>query len=270
MNDNLMNRIDSLLKNVEEQKNKVVVTGKTISFVYALLAVFVVFYTSILFIKIKESVTNDSISAAARNMITAKLLDVPAFLDDVVENRTENLVDNMIASIYDQIPTLENMAKNMICEHTGALIFQIKTDLFPQFHEIIRQNAEEIKNAAEALSDENATKELAKTIVKHISEEIDYSHGLITSEVQGKVEEITKHFEAILNKPLNELTAKELSQRKLMVDWLYLVDKEEGLDKILKTLINRTGCSWECLMQEIGVTEAIKEIQEPVIDSRNE
>ncbi len=269
MNDNLNNRVDSLLKAVEEQRNKVVVGGRTVSFVYGLLAIFVVFYTSVLFVKIKESVKNDSLSAIVKNMVSAKLSEVPMLLDNLVDSHAENLADNLVATIYDQIPTIENVAKNMISEHSESMISQIKANLFPQFHEIIRQNADEIKAAAEALSDENATKELAKIIVKKISEEIDYSHGLITSEAQGKVDEIAKHFDVILNKPANELTCKEASQRRLIVNWLYLIDKQQGLDKIFKTIINRTGFSWEYFMQEAGIADAMKENAEIKIDTED-
>ncbi len=259
MNDNVVNKIDSLLKDAEAQKNSVVSSSKLVSIVYVLLAVFVFVYTTILYVKIRAGVKNDSISAIAKNLVSEQLSNVPKMLDDLVDSQAEGLADSMVALIYDQIPTIEQKAKEMVNEYSGSMISQIKTDLFPQFHQIIRDNADDVKVAAEALSDENATKELAKMMVKKISEEIDYSHGLITSEAQGTVNDITKHFSEILKKPAGQLTNKEASQKRLIVNWLYLIDREQGLDKIFKTIINRTGYSWEHFMQELGIADAVKE-----------
>ena len=262
MNDNILNKIDILVKDAEEQRNKVVASNKALSIVYVLLALFVIGYTTFLFVQIKKAVKNDSISAILRNMVSEQLSNVPGMLDDLIDKQAEPLADAVIAAVYDQIPSLEMKVKDLIKDHSGSLISQIKTDLFPQFHAIIKENSAEIRAAAEALTEEESTKELARILVKKIVDEIDYSHGLITSEAQSKVDEINKHFAALINKPASELTNKEASQRRLIVNWLYLIDREQGLDKIFKTIINRIGYSWEHLMQEFGVAEAVKETLE--------
>lgn len=259
MNDNVVNKIDFLVKRVEEQRNKVNASSKALSFVYILLALFVVVYTSILSHQIKKAVKNDNISAVLKNIVSEQIAKVPSMLDELVDSQAEPLADSVIASIYDQIPSIESAAKNLIKEYSGAMIAQIKTDLFPQFHAIIRENSAELKTAAEALTDEESTKELAKILVKEIANEIDYSHGLIVSEAQGKVDEINKHFASLVNKPESQLTNKESSQKRLIVRWLYLIDREQGLDKIFRTILARTGYTWEYFMQELGITEAMKE-----------
>ena len=265
MNTNLSNKIDSLLKTAEERRDKTVIKGKTASFVYVLLAVFVVIYTSILFSWIKESVKADSLSAILKNVVSNEMSKLPTLLDELVDKNAENIADNMVAAVYEQIPSLEKIAKDMIDEHSEALLSQIQTSLFPQFHDILRENAEAIKIAAEALSDEEATKELAKILVKKITEEIDYNHGIITSEAEGKLEEIRKHLDDIAAKPLSELTLKEAAQRKIIVSWLYLMSKHESLGDFLKTLLNRTGYSWEHLLQEFGLADSLS--AEPNVDT---
>ncbi|HOK03974.1 MAG TPA: hypothetical protein P5105_03625 [Victivallales bacterium] len=259
MNDNIINKLENLVKQANDQKNKVCASTKVLSIIYVLLALFVIVYTTFLSVQIRRAVKNDSVSAIIKNIVTDQLNNIPAMIDDFVNTQAEPLADTAIAAIYDQLPTIESTAKNLIKEHSSTLVSQIKSDLFPQFHAIIRENANEIKLAAEALSDEEATKELAKILVKRIAEEIDYSHGLIVSEAQSKVDEINRHFVEILKKPESELTNKEASQRRLITRWLFLIDREQGLDKIFRTIINRTGYSWEYFMQELGIADAVKE-----------
>ena len=59
MNTNLSNKIDSLLKTAEERRDKTVIKGKTASFVYVLLAVFVEMTCQIIFFSVNNPTETD-------------------------------------------------------------------------------------------------------------------------------------------------------------------------------------------------------------------
>jgi hypothetical protein len=228
-------------------------SGNISSIVYTLLAIFVLIYTSILFVWIKDAVKPDSLSAMLKNIITDKLEQVHPMLDELADKHAVDLADSAVAAIHEQIPTIETALKDMIKEHSGALVNRIKVELFPQFHEVLKQNSKEIKLAAEALSDENATKELAKILVKNISEEMDISEGLIAADMDAELEKIRQHLESLLTKPASELTAKDAAQKEAIVAALYLFSKDQALGKICKTALDRIGYSWEYLLKEFGL-----------------
>ncbi len=259
MNNNIeiLAKVDHIAKVTQEKKNKALSTTKLYAIVYGILVLFVFAYTSIIFAKIKEYTTPDSISAVVKNKIKDSLPDLNNALLEQTKKNAPVLADKAVEAINDAIPKVEDLVKDIIDQNAKQLIVQMKAELFPQFLKIIKDNAKPISESADALTDENTAKEIAKAIVKEIETEIDYN--VIGDEFYKKLENFRAELEKIAVKPANQLTMKEAAERRIIVNWVYLIKNGESMQSIISTLVGRFSFVWEDLIQSAIPPEDAKD-----------
>ncbi|HBC86369.1 MAG TPA: hypothetical protein DCZ94_05375 [Lentisphaeria bacterium] len=251
MNNNIeiLAKVDHLSKVMQEKKEKAISTTKLYAIVYGIIVLFVFGYTTFIFTKLKEVTTPDSVSAIVTNKIKESL---PELNNAIIEQTKKNapiLAEKAVEAVHDAIPKVEDIVKDLINENGKHLILQIKTELFPQFLKIIRNNAKSINESADAFTDENTAKEIAKLLTKEIEREIDYN--VIGDEFYGKMNALRAELEKIASKPLNQLTAKEMAERKIIVNWIYLIKKGESIQSIAHALVSRFSFIWEDLIESV-------------------
>ncbi|HCE43616.1 MAG TPA: hypothetical protein DET40_08710 [Lentisphaeria bacterium] len=253
----LLAKVDHLAKITQEKKNKAINTTKLFAIVYGILVLFVFAYTSIIFAKIKEYTTPDAVSAIVKNRIKESLPDLNKGLLDMTKKNAPILAEKAVEAVQEAIPKVEDMIKEMIDQNAKLLIVQIKTELFPQFLKIIRENAKPISESADALTDENTAKEIAKVLAQEIEREIDYN--VIGDEFYKKLDAFRAELEKIVLKPANQLTAKEAAERRIIVNWIYLVKKGESVQSIMTSLVYRFSFIWEDLIGSVIPDDSVKD-----------
>jgi hypothetical protein len=254
----LRKTIENLAKAVNEKKCASQKTTVFYTVAYAMLALFVVAYTAIIFGKIKEYVTPDAISAVVMNKVRDSLPDVNKAVVSRAKEAAPMIADKAVEAVNNVIPKAEDMIKEALKNYSRVIVVQIKTEVFPQFLKILRDNAKPISESAEALSDEATAKELAKTVADEIRKEID--DKLICYEFFQKLKEVTGELDKISDKPSNELTAKEAAERKLIVCWVYLVKKGD-INGVFNTSLKRLSFFWQDLAGKIVPEGIAKELQ---------
>lgn len=255
MNNNnieLLAKVDHLSKVIQEKKNKAIGTTKMYAIVYGIIVLFVFGYTSVIFAKLKEYSTPDNISALVKNKIKDSLPGLNQVLVTQARKNAPIIAEKAVEAINESIPKIEDLVKNVIDENAKHIILQIKGDMFPKFHQILKDNAKEINDSATALTDENVAKEIAKNLVAEIEREIDYN--IIGDEFYKKLDSFRTELEAIATKPANELTMKEAAERKIIVNWIYLIKNGESLQSITSTIMARCSFVWEDLIGKITRT----------------
>lgn len=255
----LIESIESLSKAIGEKKKKAVGTTKLYAIVYALLIVFVVCYTTVIFVKIKEYATPDAVSAMIMNKVKDSLPDLNKAIVDHSRKAAPMIADKAVESVNEAIPKAEEMVKDVIRQYTRQIVVQMKADIFPKFIKILKDNSKQISQSADALTDENTAKELAKTLADEIRREID--NNVICYEFFQKLKEVTGELERIASKPANELTAKEAAERRMIVNWLYLVKKGDTFKGLMNTSMRKFVFFWEDLVNGILPEHVKKDLE---------
>lgn len=252
MNNNnieLIAKVDHLAKVIQEKKNKAIGTTKMYAIIYGVIVLFVFGYTSIIFAKIKEYSTPDNISALVKNKIKESLPNLNQTLVAQAKKNAPIIAERAVEAVNESIPKIEDLVKNIIDDNARKIILQIKGDMFPKFHKILKDNAKAINDSADALTDEKTAKEIAKTLVKEIEREIDYN--IIGDEFYKKLDSFRVELEKVATKPANQLTMKEAAERKIIVSWIYLIKNGESLQSVTTTILNRCSFVWEDLIGKV-------------------
>jgi len=252
MNNNnieLLAKVDHLSKLVQEKKNKAIGTTKMYAIIYGIIVLFVFGYTSIIFAKLKEYSTPDNISTLVRNKIKDSLPGLNETIVSHAKKAAPIIAEKAVEAVNESIPKIEDIVKNLIDDNAKRIIIQIKGEIFPKFTEILKHNAKTINDSADALTDENTANEIAKALVKEIEQEIDYK--IIGDEFYSKLDNFRTELEKIAAKPVDQLTMKEAAERKVIVNWLYLVKNGESLQSISSTFLNKCSFVWEDLFGNI-------------------
>lgn len=254
MNNNieLLAKVDHLSKVIQEKKNKAVNTTKMYAIVYGVIVLFVFGYTSIILAKLKEYSTPDNISALVKNKIKDSLPGLNQALLSQAKKNAPAIAEKAVEAVNESIPKIEDLVKNVIDENAKRVILQIKGEMFPKFIKIMKENAKAINDSADALTDENTANEIAKTFVKEIEREIDYN--IIGDEFYRKFDSFRAELEKIAVKPADKLTMKEAAERRIIVNWLYLVKNGESLQSIASTITTRCAFVWEDLIGKVVQT----------------
>ena len=245
----LIAKVDHLTKLMQEKKNKAIGTTKMYAIVYGVIVLFVFGYTSIIFAKLKEYSTPDNISALVKNKIKDSLPGLNQALVSQARKNAPIIAERAVEAVNEAIPKIEDLIKGVIDDNAKKIILQIKGDIFPKFHKILKDNAKAINDSANALTDENTAKEIAKTLVKEIEREIDYN--IIGDDFYKKLDGLRAELEKIATKPVNKLTMKEAAERKIIVNWLYLIKNGESLQSITSTFMSRCAFVWEDLLGKV-------------------
>ncbi len=242
----LVAKVDHLSKVVQEKKNKALSTTKMYAIVYGVIVLFVFGYTSIIFAKLKEYSTPDNISALVKNKIKDSLPGLNQAIISQAKKNAPIIAERAVEAVNEAIPKIEDLVKTVIDDNAKRLILQIKGDMFPKFHKILKENAKAINDSADALTDENTANEIAKSLVKEIEREIDYN--VIGDDFYKKLDSFRAELEKIATKPADKLTMKEAAERRIIVNWIYLVKNGESLQSIASTVTSRCAFVWEDLI----------------------
>ena len=245
----LLAKVDHLSKVMQEKKNKAINTTKMYAIVYGVIVLFVFGYTWIIFAKLKEYSTPDNISALVKNKIKDSLPGLNQALVSQARKNAPIIAERAVEAVNEAIPRIEDLIKNVIDDNAKKIILQIKGDMFPKLHKILKENAKAINDSADALTDENTAKEIAKSLVKEIEREIDYN--IIGDDFYKKLDSFRAELEKIATKPANKLTMKEAAERKIIVNWLYLIKNGESLQSITSTFMSRCAFVWEDLIGKV-------------------
>lgn len=233
-------KIDALSKELKKRKDKAISSAKLAAKIYGILVIFVFGYTWFIFGKLQASVTPDSISAVVNNTLVS---NIPAIREKMIDYSKEQgpvLAEKAVEAAHEAIPQVEDIIKKVIDEQVEILITEMKTEIFPQFVDILRKNADEINQHAEVLTDELAVQELAKIIAGELENEINYHINAFKT-----VHELRDQLDKLATKPSDGLTQKEAAERKVLVNWLYLVKNGESLQSLLTLLVQRFSYTME-------------------------
>jgi hypothetical protein len=233
---NLNEKITSLTEEISvlEKKTK---NWKNITLaVYIVVVLFVFIYTTVIFGLIKAHLSADNISATGKNLISTKLEELRPQVINYAKENIPVLADYAVDTIKtDIIPSLENQIFLTLDIHSAKLIEVLTKEVLPQLRKSVDEQVKIAIKNENILKDKDAGKEIAHLIVNQANIEMN---KLFDHKFAKAVFDLKQRLKVLATKKDSEITQKELSQRKVIVAWLYMVNNDKTPDKIVMDLFN--------------------------------
>jgi hypothetical protein len=119
--------------------------------------------------------------------------------------------------------------------------------MIPVINTFMERHAEELNKHSD-VTDERVANELAKIMVDDIGKELD---SFMNDKVKWRIGKLRAELDRISRKPYNELTKKEAAERRLIVNWVYLMEREEDLPGIAGALLQSFGDTYKSFFSDL-------------------
>jgi len=247
-------QLSALSEKIEKMQKHSLSSTKTTMIGYVIVVIFVFVYTSMLMLWIKKEVTADNLSAQMKIMIEGNIL-TDANREKMVNycrDQAPLWADGMVQMTHDQlIPMMKLKIKSLIDNTTNNGIRILKKDLFPEIKKLIEENANEISKHKD-ITDPRIANEIAKILADESEREIN---AFINDKVKYRINHLRNQLDEMSEKPYNNLTRKEAAERRLLVNWVYLMEHDEAPSDMFGEFMKSINATYEGLMKNLTLTE---------------
>ena len=250
----LENKLGTLSTKIEKIQKKSAKSAKYTIVGYVLVVIFVFAYTTILMLWIKKEVTADNISAQMRHMINTSVLTdenregIVRYCRDQAPVWAEGLVQ----MTHDQlIPIMKMKVKSIIDNTTDSGITILKTDLFPKIKQLMEDNATDLTKHKD-LADQEIANEIAKILADESEREMNV---FINDKVKNRIASLRSHLDKMSALPYKKLTRKEAAERRLIVNWVYLMEHHEAPADIFGEFMKGINGTYDGIMDKLKLTQ---------------
>lgn len=247
----LENKINDLTAKIENLRKKTQSSTKISSIVYIVLVIFVFAYTSTIMSLVKKKATADSISAQLRLIIDRDLLTDAnrKWVLDTCKERSPDVADALVEMAHNQIiPTLEIHLKQLVDQQVDSIIVRLDRDVLPELTKVVKEHANDLKTHADDITDEAVAQELAKILAKEFDREMG---NFINDKVKHRMNLLREELDRISEKPYSQLTLKEAAERRMIVNWVFLMEHHEAPQNIFGEMIKGVNGAYEGFMQDL-------------------
>jgi DNA-binding ferritin-like protein (Dps family) len=246
-------KFDALSQKIEKMQKQALSGTKTTMIGYIVVVVFVFAYTSFLMWWIKKEVTADNLSAQMKIMIEGSVL-TDANREKMVSycrDQAPVWADGLVQMTHDQlIPMMKLKVKSIIDNTTDSGITILKRDLFPEIKKLIESNAAEL-NQHKDIADPDIANEIAKILTDESEREMN---KFINDKVKSRINHLRNQFDKMSAIPYNKLTRKEAAERRLIVNWVYLMEHDEAPSDIFGEFMRSVNGTYEGIMKSLTLS----------------
>gem|GEM_PF-5180698 len=245
---NLEDRVNALSERLakvhKKARNGAIINGV----VYAVLVLFVLVYTTFIMAQLRANLTVDSVSAQIQSVVRDQLETLRGNAVVYAKGQIPVLTDAALQQAYSLLPTAESQAKRIIDNQIDYVLARFHRDLMPRLREMIDEQAEAINLTAETLKDEASRRELAQILMAEVDSQFEY---VLNRNVQVEMNQFRRQLEDLAATPMNELSQAQAVQRKLIVNWMFLLEQEGSAQGVLVDLLNSIGSSCSNMIQSV-------------------
>lgn len=242
-------KINDLADKIAEMKKKTESSTRIAAIVYVVLVIFVFIYTSTIMSMLKQKATADSISAQLRITLEERVLTAEnrQKLLDKCREKTPEVADALVQMTHDEIiPGLKDQIKNLLDKQVDGIIVRLEKDVYPEINKIIKAHAEELKKHSD-LTDEQVAKEIAGILAKDCDREMS---KFINDKLRYRMGKLKEELDKVSSKPYKSLTAKEAAERRLLVNWVFLMEHHEAPSNVLGDVIKEVNATYEKVLTD--------------------
>ena len=233
-------RVEALEKIIEMQEKHIRRGTKVVAWIYAVLIIIVLAYTTYVYSFItsvvEEQTTEEQLVAYTRSWCATEL---PKHRETAVRKlREESDVwsKDLVAAVINMIPALEERLKNHTSTAITSMMVELNREVMPAFMKQLEADALTIKQSWDDLGNEAFTKTISKMYFETMAKELDTywdQHFVKDLEAfQIQLRNITAE-----GKPV---TKKQDAQRRVLVSWAALSKGgDSGKSEVFAALLER-------------------------------
>jgi len=250
----LESRIESLGAKIEKMRKHDASSLKATVIGYLLVVIFVFVYTQSIMHWIKKEVSPNNLSAYTRQTIKKKFLTQEQCQSMVNYCRKQAPVwaDKLVVMTHEQvIPRLKTKVKELIDKTADKGIIKLKKDVFPRVNDFLKVHAEKLKKHQD-IADPEIAKELAKILSDKCESELD---KFINEKVEFRIALLKKDLHKMATKPYSKLTRKEAAERRLLVNWVYLMEHDESPTDVFGEFLKSLNGTYNDFLKDFSLNK---------------
>ena len=224
--------VEQLLSDREEKlRKKLTLT----SIIYAVLVLFTAGYTLLIIPLIKKKTSPDAASEYAIAWALTHMSNVRINTGEQLRENSQELSKTIVKQTIELIPKFEEPLLGVVNNSVNYIVDQIEVVLIPAFTKALQKNSDELKRSYKDFEDEEKMQGLALVLVEILEKELDlYINEAFIKEVFELKKRLLE-----LGKPGVELTKKEIAQRDVLINWIYLSNNQATGGSAFYDLVER-------------------------------
>lgn len=245
-------KLTELNDRIEKIRSKNVSATRLVVVAYVILVVFVFGYTSFLMRWIKLEVSADQISAQMRLQLEENLLtdkkrqQILAFC----RGRIPMIADSIAVATHQKLmPAAKTKIKSILSKQADLIAKKTRKEMAPEIMKFVADHAAEFQQHSD-VADEKIAVELAKVLSSDMEKEMD---GVINDKVKHRISALRTELHAIAAKPYAKLTKKEAAERRLIVNWVFLMEHGEAPSDVFGSFLQSLGDTYRGFMSDMNL-----------------
>ena len=253
--------LENLLSDREDRLNKKIT--RTI-IIYVILVCFTGAYTIFMVYYLKRQTSPDVLSEVAVNLTSQYAAKGRDYAVNRIGDNSEELAQAVVTQTIESIPKAEIPILNAVDIFIDYVEQHMKNELIPAFTRVLEKHADELRARYQDLQDEEKMQGLALVFVDILELEMDrYINEALISEVFELKKKLLEFARADAT-----LTKKQLAQREVLINWVYLTENQDVGDSFFFNFIEKVKDGFNSIMEvedqeEYPIGEALPQIREP-------
>lgn len=247
---NLETKINALADRVEKVQKKARTGAIVTAIVYVVLVLFVIAYTTVIMGQLRSTLTAENVSAQIQSVVRDQLPELRRSVRDYAKGQVPMLVDAAVAQVDTVLPMAETQIKRVIDNRVDYLLALFRRDLMPKLRAVVDEHADAIDLTSDTLKEDASRRALAKVLMEEVEGQFDY---VLSRNLKVELYSVRKQLEELAAKPVDELTQAEAVKRKLIVNWMFMLEHEGSVRGVLVDLFTSIGHSCTNLSRNLGL-----------------
>ncbi len=223
-----MNELDQRLLKLSEEvtaaKGKLNTALRSSVIFYIIIIVGVTAYTLYVGGKIRQLGTPQTVAAMIGNAFKEKMPDFQRQLVQQARTQATIMAKQTIDLGERMIPQAEMLAKAKIDAGISAMIDHTVNKAMPTLLESLKASFDEVCKKKDLITDKKLAEEVAALLAARLAAELD---NAIDVSFYNELNKLQQDIDAIAQKAPGKLTQRELAEKRVIIYWLYLVEKAE-------------------------------------------
>jgi len=218
------NKIQQLGKEIADARFKVDTALRSTVIFYIIIIVGVTFYTLYLSSKIQQLATPQTVATMIGSAVKEQMPKIQQQLVQQAKLQAPILAKKTIDSGEKLLPQAEMLIKSKIDAGVASIVDHTFNAAMPVLVERIKGNFDEISKHKNLITDKKTSEAIADLLSVQIASELD---KVIDSAFYNELTKFQKDIDAIAQKAPSKITQRELAEKRVIIYWLYLVEKAE-------------------------------------------
>jgi len=217
-------RIEELSKEIAAARTKVDTALRYTVIFYLVVIVGITAYTLYLSTQIQKQATPQTVAALIGNAVRDKMPQIQQQLVQQAKTQAPIMATKTIDLGQRMLPQAEMLIKTKIDAGISSIVDHTINTSLPILTERIKANFDEISKNKKLITDKKTAEAIADLLSTQVALELD---KVINMSFYNELDKLQKDLDSIAQKSATKLTQRELAEKRVIIYWLYLIEKAE-------------------------------------------